>query len=62
MAKIAGTQTTPYMEYLLDNFRHLPFYNKRLGAELDNTGAEFMNSMRLITYDRIKGKKILSHG
>ena len=57
MAKIAGTQTTPYMEYLLDNFRHLPFYNKRLGAELDNTGAEFMNSMRLITYDRIKGKR-----
>lgn len=57
MAKIAGTQTTPYMEYLLDNFRHLPFYNKRLGAELDNTGAEFINSMRLITYDRIKGKR-----
>ena len=56
MAKIAGTQTTPYMEYLLDNFKHVPFYNTRLQAELDKAGSEFINSMRFMTYDRIKGK------
>ncbi len=57
MAKIAGTGTTPYMEYLLDNFQSLPYCNVRLQMELNEPQKEYINSLKLLTYDRVKGKR-----
>ena len=55
IAKVTGTKMTPYMNYLYDNYLDLPYYNVRLGIELDEKGKNFINSMKLITYDRVKG-------
>lgn len=54
LADCTKTQKTPYMNYLSDNFKNLSKYNVRLQIPLDDKQKEFINSMRLITYDRIK--------
>jgi len=54
LARATNTGMTPYMNYLADNFLEFPYYNVRLGITLDESGKEFINSMKLITYDTIK--------
>lgn len=55
LAKSTDTKMTPYMNYLADNCKTLPYYNVRLRLPLDEHGTDFINSMKLITYDRVKG-------
>lgn len=57
IAKATGTKMTPYMNYLADNYESLPYYNVRLNIKLDEKGKDFINSMKLITFDRLKGNK-----
>ena len=58
LADITGTKMTPYMLYLRDKFELLPYYNVRLSfPPLKNEQSDFINSMRLITYDRVAGKR-----
>lgn len=57
LAKVTDTAMTPFMQYLYDSYLDLPYYNVRLGMELDKQGEDFINSMKLISYDRIKGKE-----
>ena len=58
LAEMTGTKMTPYMLYLRDNFEFLPYYNVRLSYPyLKNEQADFINSMKLITYDRVAGKR-----
>ena len=57
IAKATDTYMTPYMNYLLDIFELVPYYNVRLKMTLSDNEADFINSMKLITYDRIKGKR-----
>ncbi len=52
-----GTATTPYMDYLTDNYLDLPYYNVRLGINPSDEQRSFIKSMELITYDRVAGKK-----
>ena len=58
LADITNTKMTPYMLYLRDKFELLPYYNVRLSfPPLKNEQSDFINSMRLITYDRVAGKR-----
>lgn len=54
LADCTKTAKTPYMNYLLDNFKYLPKYNVRLETEVPEKMKEFVHSLELITYDRIK--------
>lgn len=57
IAKTTGTSLSPYMQYLYDHFEKYPYYNVRLNMKLDEEHAEFIESMKMFTYDRVKGKK-----
>ncbi|MBQ8606218.1 MAG: LTA synthase family protein [Clostridia bacterium] len=54
LADCTKTEKTPYMNYLLDNFESLTKYNVRLQIPIPEDKKDFINSMRLMTYHRIK--------
>ena len=55
LADMTGTQKTAYMNYLLDHYNDLPYYNVRVANPLTDAQAEFINSLKLITFDRVRG-------
>ncbi len=57
LARACGTEMTPYMRYLYDNLAEHPYYNVRINNEISDEGKDFVNSLKLITYDRVKGKR-----
>ena len=54
LADCTKTAKTPYMNYLLEGFAYLPKYSKILNITLDKRAKEFVRSLDMITYDRIK--------
>lgn len=55
LADMTDTKRTPYMQYLIDGYKQLPYYNVRLGLTLSEQNSSFINSIKLITFDRLKG-------
>lgn len=53
----SGTARTPYMNWLLDQFEETPYYNVRLTMAETDAIAALTNGHRLITYDRLIGKR-----
>ncbi|MBR2778783.1 MAG: LTA synthase family protein [Firmicutes bacterium] len=58
--KAAGMEQTPYMRLLEDFYGTMPYYNVRLGLPLEEKADEYINAMRMITYDRIFGNNYSS--
>lgn len=57
VSRAIGTATTPYMEFLCDNYHDFPYYNVRLGLTLDENGKNYIKALEYVTYDRTVGKK-----
>ncbi len=55
LADLTGTQKTAYMNYLLDHYNDLPYYNVRVANTLTESQSEYINSLKLITFDRVRG-------
>lgn len=53
----AGTHRTPYMNWLLDQHAKVPYYNVRMSMEETEAVAALKNGHRLLTYDRLIGKR-----
>ena len=62
VAEATGTKMTPYMQMLADNYKDMPAYNVRLGMTLGDKEQSYVKAMKLITYDRISGKKYSATG
>ena len=56
-AQLCNTEMTPYMKYLSDCCDKVPYYNVRLKLDLTDDRKKLTESMKYITYDRIRGKK-----
>ncbi len=56
-AASAGTDRTPYMNWLLDQHAKVPYYNVRMSMEETEEVAALRNGHRLLTYDRLVGKR-----
>lgn len=55
LADMTGTKTTPFMRYLNDKYKSAPYFNVRVQNPLSDAGKDFINSLKLITYDRVRG-------
>lgn len=53
----AGADRTPYMNWLLDQHAKVPYYNVRMSMEETEAVAALKNAHRLLTYDRLIGKR-----
>ena len=58
-SQLIGAPRTAYMEYLSDFYDNIPFYNLRLGLDLTDKQAYFVNAHRIFTYDLLCGGKYL---
>ena len=57
VAELIGSPRTPYMEYLEDYARALPYYNIRLHKTITDDQRKWVDGHRLLTYDRVAGGK-----
>lgn len=55
IAEMTGFQRTQYMNFLLDFFPRVPFYNSELNQPRTEDIEELSRAMALITYDRLVG-------
>ncbi|MBR4949596.1 MAG: LTA synthase family protein [Clostridia bacterium] len=52
-----GLDRSPYMNWLLDQHKEIPYYNVRLLMEETDKITNLKNAHKLITYDRLIGKR-----
>ncbi len=56
-AELSGTKRTPYMNWLLEQYKHTPYVNYRLIPEETERLTAFREAHQTLTYDRLVGKR-----
>lgn len=57
VALATGFGRTPYMNFLLDFYDLMPYYNVRLMLDVTDEAQSYIDAIKLITYDRTSGKR-----
>jgi len=56
-SELIGAPKTPFMQFLSDYTKAIPYFNNRLKLKTDARQDKFINKHKLLTYDILNGKK-----